>query len=1001
MSNNNYYLSSTSYHNNKSLLSQNNLNYIKLEKDILRLINYLRINPEKYLKEYNDYFENEDIDTIINEINKLDVKLNQFKTKKEISQAGKDFLDYLIENTTDNSYFNFNNKDKTCFNLRTRLSKYGKRYGRIFESVIMNSSCAEEIVNKLLKDEKARNMILSPKMKYIGITCGYLPKWNNIYTVIDIVQDFTVYKNNDNGNMNNSIQIINTIDFGENENNSENKEQKELFITYKIKDNNNNYCSKTLKNNKNPNKNENNNNKKNEFERKQNYNCVLSRNYNNYFNSTISGKSKLISPLATYKSDAHMIFNQNHSNLPKSFSSMKRVNSDLFINNYNNCDLTTSTHFSIAGNNYRFSHELYNNKITTTTKKNNEIQNVKKIEVRLKNLKENNNNNNIYKENINIINPLNEIKNKIIKNEGKKEIEKINENEKEKINEDENKLRSSNFTLKNIDFKKNNYHHNNNNENMKKETKKNEIEIDLKTNNNTINDINNYNISFDNNKYNFFSKDNQNVDNVTNDNENLSIDQINNTSILNQNKKQSSFFSHDTEINNLLCQKEKNNQLKNKINLKNNFRSDNLRKEKNKPKIESKNILFKSKLSNIIDITNRNINLNGDGKKNEKNMDEIDDYDNEYYYCLKDKKEIKQLIRLYNKERYERKNKSNTGIESIHINDICNIYNNENHNEINNDNNNEINNDNNNENNNNNDGNNKKSTATFFYINKDKKDNKNMQVYHKQKVNNSNSYNKGIKNRTNKNKSIICNISHRNIISHKFYPKNILTEINDEKNTDKSNILQNNNLILTGNNSANNICNTNFIAYNEKKRIYSYKANRSKLFKNRSYGNYYIDNFYKSIEEKQYLSDKNINDPEDNIYKSPKYHFKRISNGIENIETNVNSDNNNDYADEINKLNGNKCNKKELKEIDINYIYYNRNNNNTLKENYIYKKNKVIPEKKISFNYYSKGVNKNIKTDINEKNNTTQKTCHINQNRSKKKYIIPYINALTYNETKK
>ena len=996
MSNKNYNLSPASYHNNKSLLPQNNLNYIKLEKEILHLINYLRINPEKYLIEYNDYFENGDIDTIINEVNKLEIKLYQFKTKKEISQAGKDFLDYFIENTTDNSYFNFNNKDRTCFNLRSRLSKYGKRYGRIFESIIMNSSCAEEIVNKLLRDEKSRNMILSPKMKYIGITCGYLPKWNNICTVIDIIQDFTVYKDINNGNINNSIQIINTIDFDENENNSENKEQKELFITYKIKDDNNNYCSKTLKNNKLSNNNENNDNKKNVFERKQNYNCILSRNYNKFFNSTISGKSKLISPLATYKSDAHLIFNQSHSNLLKSFSSMKRVNSDLFHNNNNNYDLTTNTHFSIAGNNYRNSHELYNNKINTTNKKGNEIQNAKKIEVRLKNLKENKNNNE-YKENINIINPFNEIKNKIIKNEEKKEIEKINENEKEKKNENENQLRNSNFTLKNIDFKKNNYHHKNNNENTKKEIKKNDIKIDLKKNNNTNNDINNYNISFDNNTYRFLSKDNQNTDNVTNDNDNLTIDQINNTSVLNQNKKQNFIFPHGTEINNLLFQKEKNNQLKNKIDLKDNFISDNIKKEKNKPKIESKNIIFKSKLSNIINITDRNINLNEDEKKNVKNLDEMDDYDNEDYYCLKDKKEIKQLIRLYNKERYERKNKNNNGIKSIHINEINNIDNNDNHNEI-------IN-DNNNENNNNTDGNNKKSTATFFYINKDKKDNKNIQVYHKQKVKNSNSYNKDIKNRTNKNNSIICNASHKNIISKKFYiPKNILTEINDDKNNDKSNITQNNNILLTENNSTNNIYNINYNAYNEKKRIYSYKTNRSKLFKNRSYGNYYKDNFYKNIEEKQYLSDKNINDLDDNLYKSPKYQFKRISNGIDNIETNVNSDNNNndnDYADEIIKLNGYKCNKKELKEIDINYIYYNRNNNNTSKENYIYKKNKVIPEKKNSFNYYSKGFNKNIKTDINEKYNITKKICHINQNRSKKKYIIPYINTVTYNEIKK
>ena len=161
-----------SSYNNKILFPQyiTNGSLIKLEKEIFKLINYLRTNPEKYLNEFNKYFLKEELKKILEELNKLETNLFPFTTKKEISNAGIDYLEYLIENTTDKSYFNIYNVDKTCFNLRARLSKYGKRNGKIFESVIINSSCAEEIVNKLIKDDKARNMILSPNMKYIAIT---------------------------------------------------------------------------------------------------------------------------------------------------------------------------------------------------------------------------------------------------------------------------------------------------------------------------------------------------------------------------------------------------------------------------------------------------------------------------------------------------------------------------------------------------------------------------------------------------------------------------------------------------------------------------------------------------------------------------------------------------------------------------------------------------------------------------------------------------------------
>ncbi len=548
----NYYLSpeNRSIHKINILsFSQNILNYIKLEKEILKLINYLRTNPIRYLYEYNNYFENEDLDIIINEINNLDIKLLKLDTKKEISQAGKDYLDYLIENTTDISYFNFDKGGKKYFNLRTRLSYYGKRYGKIFESVIINSSCAEEIVNKLLKDDKARDMILSPKMKYIGITCGYLPKLNNICTIIDIVQDFKSYKDNDiinnNRNSNSPIQIINTIDFDENDNNCENKEQKELFITYKVKDSdNNNNNSNINKNNyyntvndeklkkstidyddKTYKFNEKHEKRKILLERKKINDILYCRNEDNQFNSTSERKTKLLGPLATYKSDAHLAFSQSHANLKKSFSSMKGIHSGIY--NSNNCSVNTGIHMTVAGNNYRNLQELFENKKNKSNKKDkNNCMNKTLVNLKEKKEKEKSK----HKDN--------EIKIRLIKKEEKKI-----ENEKKKINDEEKSLRNTNFSLKNIDLNKISF---NDNKDISKIEKKNNETITYLKNNNG-NEINNYNISFDNNTYCFFSKDNQNSENTLNENDN------NNNLLLNvyQNKKQNSIFSYNTKINNL------------------------------------------------------------------------------------------------------------------------------------------------------------------------------------------------------------------------------------------------------------------------------------------------------------------------------------------------------------------------------------------------------------------------------------------------------------------
>ena len=49
------------------------------------------------------------------------------------------------------------------------MSNYGHRKGRIFETVVFRTNNPEDIINHILTDENGRNMLLSNKMKYLGV----------------------------------------------------------------------------------------------------------------------------------------------------------------------------------------------------------------------------------------------------------------------------------------------------------------------------------------------------------------------------------------------------------------------------------------------------------------------------------------------------------------------------------------------------------------------------------------------------------------------------------------------------------------------------------------------------------------------------------------------------------------------------------------------------------------------------------------------------------------
>ena len=194
---------------------QNKSNFSLLETKILSQINYFRVNTKEYLNYYKSQFDLYYIENIINILLNKEKKLNSLKIKKEISLAGRDYINYLIENNIPKTYFDINKGNKAYFIIQQLLSKYGQRKGKIFETVIINSNSAEEIVNKLIKDEKAIKILLNPDMKFINIACGFIPKWKNICVIIDIIENFIAYKTEKNDN-NSGIQILNEIYLDEN-----------------------------------------------------------------------------------------------------------------------------------------------------------------------------------------------------------------------------------------------------------------------------------------------------------------------------------------------------------------------------------------------------------------------------------------------------------------------------------------------------------------------------------------------------------------------------------------------------------------------------------------------------------------------------------------------------------------------------------------------------------------------------------------------------------------
>ena len=183
---------------NKSLNSLNNP-CKKLEIYLFNFINKIRQNPKEL---ENQYFQNNIskitsnkttpefiIFNFLKKISKNKKQLLPLKTTPELSKLPREILDYIIKLHKKEDRINYKYFVPKNLTLRNRALSIGSIKGKYYEIIIINSINNIQIINYIINDNKARNILFNDKIKYIAISCDFL-KLGKICSVIDIIQDF-------------------------------------------------------------------------------------------------------------------------------------------------------------------------------------------------------------------------------------------------------------------------------------------------------------------------------------------------------------------------------------------------------------------------------------------------------------------------------------------------------------------------------------------------------------------------------------------------------------------------------------------------------------------------------------------------------------------------------------------------------------------------------------------------------------------------------------------
>ena len=617
--------SSITTESKENTISSNIQILTQLEKDIIILINYIRTNPLDFS---NNLIKNSKNKTLTEEqidlIKFLEEKYNKeqllpFHEIPEISQSAKNLLYNISQN---DSIFDNKNKTKiksSALNLRTRLSNYGLRTGRIFSNVIWGIENPEDIVNHILKDENGRNMLLSNKMKFIGIGCCLLPS-NKICSVIDIVQDFMPFKKSKKNNIKYNKYISTSFNIGKKDNKKENSFPSNMNII--INNSNNNEYVPNLMNNK-----HNNQRKKNElYENSNNENIYKTPN----ISSMDSNEQK------SYKSYNIIINNNKIVPIRNNLSNINEVkeddihknNNSNYFNIFNQNNVNNSSKVGMGK-----SKSVYGFKLNTEGRGTSSITRYQKLN---------------RKEKLEILHKINQRKNNNSMTKNSTNFENLIP-----LSPEYSKNKSKNIA--------------------------NDKYTSPLLQNNTKKIFNN--LDSDSNMFEFNeTMPNYQLPNLDNE---PKVNELKNDLIILKNQlKEELKLEVKNELKQEMKQEFQENTTKN-IDINKNDAHDNHNKNNknnHKRNFSKSNIIYHKRYKSDFFVSNKNIkNAINNNKSNAINQNNYQSFNNipkkniysKEDHRIKNKKEIKKLIRLYNKEKDIKRSKSNA-------NDVNNIINNNN-----------------------------------------------------------------------------------------------------------------------------------------------------------------------------------------------------------------------------------------------------------------------------------------------------------------------------------
>lgn len=173
-----------------------NLNSNSLNKDLLYYINEARSSPQDFSRHlmYDD-----NVGELIEQLSMF----FKYKSKEvlpliydeNLEKCSQDLLKKLISVDNGSSIIKLTKNEKENNTLKVRLKKLGLEPTFYKELIIVGTDIPIEAVANIFLKKKYRDILLNPKMNYIGITSGFLPS-ERVIIIIEIVQSLLIDNSN-------------------------------------------------------------------------------------------------------------------------------------------------------------------------------------------------------------------------------------------------------------------------------------------------------------------------------------------------------------------------------------------------------------------------------------------------------------------------------------------------------------------------------------------------------------------------------------------------------------------------------------------------------------------------------------------------------------------------------------------------------------------------------------------------------------------------------------